>query len=124
MSRFGQRLCWPVGAADRRSVPGAAWLPVGKAVRISACEAQFRNLYGLLAADIGDEISPSRHVRQYGNLVGRQPVQFCIRVRRLAVVTWVEPVRLGSLRGFVLHVVPNSSAAKSSRTLAPIGTFV
>ena len=118
------RQYWPGGASDRRSVPGAAWLPVDQAVRISACEAQFHNLSGSLAADIGDEIPPSRCVRQHGDLVLRQSVQLCIRVRRLAVVVWVEPGRFRTLRGLVFHVVSSSSVAKSSRILAPISALV
>ena len=116
----GHRQYRPGDASDRRSVPGAAWLPVEEALRIPACEAQFQNLSGSLPADIGDEIPPSRRVRQHGNLVVRQSVQLYIRVRRLAVVAWVEPGRLGTLRGFVFHVVHSSSAAKSNRILAPI----
>jgi hypothetical protein len=106
------------------SVHGAAWLPVDQAVRVSACEAHLHNLSGSLAADIGDEIAPSRRVRQHRDLVVRQSVQFCIRIWRLAVVSWVEPGRLRTLRGFVFHVVPSSSAAKSRRMLTPIGALV
>jgi hypothetical protein len=74
----GHRQGWPGGASDRRSVPGAAWLPIDQAVRVSTCEAQFHNLSGSLVADIGDEIAPSRGIRQHGDLVIRQSVQLSI----------------------------------------------
>ena len=87
----GHRHGWPGGASDRRSGPEAAWLPVDQAVRVSACEAQFHNFSGSRGADIGDEIPPSRRVRQHGDLVVRQSVQLGIRIWSLAVVARVEP---------------------------------
>jgi hypothetical protein len=95
-----------------RSVLSAAWIPVDEAVRVSTCEAQFHNLSGSLGADIGDEILPRRRIRQHGDLVIRQAAQLCIRVCRFAVVARVEPGRFSTLRGFVFHVVPSSSASK------------
>ena len=79
LTRLERRRRWsrpspglPGGASERKSVPGAAWLPVDQAVRVSTCEAQFHNLSGSQVADIGDEVPPSRRVRQHGDLVVRQ----------------------------------------------------
>jgi hypothetical protein len=59
----------PERSLYRRSVFGAAWLPVDQAVRVSTYKAQLHNLSGWLRADIGDEISPSRRVRQQSSVL-------------------------------------------------------
>jgi hypothetical protein len=114
----------PQPSPFRRSVPRAAWQPVDQAVRVSTCEAQSHDLSGSLCPDIRDEISPSRRVRKQGNLIVRQSVELCIRVRCLALVTRVKPGRCGTRRGFVFHVVPSASAAGFQRMLAPITALV